>query len=67
MNKLTYTDTEPTKYTTIENAEIEFVECDMANFTEACRSLAYCAGFSPDTIDRYMVNPYDNSYIEEGD
>ena len=67
MNKLTYTNTEPTKYTTIENAEIEFVECDMADFTEACRSLAYCAGFSPDTIDRYMVNPYDNSYIEEGD
>jgi hypothetical protein len=28
--------------------------------------LAYCAGFHPDTIDRYMINPHDNSYIEEG-
>ena len=67
MNKLTITNTEPSQYTTIENAEIQFVECDMANFTEACRSLAYCAGFSPDIIDRYMINPYNNSYIEEGD
>jgi hypothetical protein len=67
MIKLTYTDTEPTECTTIDHAEIEFSESGMANFTEACRSLAYCAGFHPDTIDRYISNPHDNSYIEEGD
>ena len=46
MIKLTYTNTMAT-LDTIEHAEIHFQLPHMANFTEACRGLAYCAGFEP--------------------
>ena len=50
---------------TIEHAEIEFQLPHMANFTEACRGLAYCAGFEPDSIDEHMINPHKTAYREE--
>ncbi len=64
MIKLTYTNTMAT-LDTIEHAEIEFQLPHMANFTEACRGLAYCAGFEPASIDEYMINPHGVSYTEE--
>ena len=64
MIKLTYTNT-MASLDTIEHAEIEFELPHMGNFTEACRGLAYCAGFEPASIDTYMINPHGASYTEE--
>jgi len=64
MIKLTYTNTMAT-LDTIEHAEIEFKLAHMGNFTEACRALAYCAGFDPDAIDSYMINPHGSAYRDE--
>ena len=50
---------------TIEHAEIEFQLPHMANFTEACRGLAYCAGFEPESIDEYMIDPHKTAYRDE--
>ena len=62
MIKLTYTNTMPT-LDTIEHAEIEFQLPHMANFTEACRGLAYCAGFEPESIDAYRIKLSATGYI----
>ena len=64
MIKLTYPNTMP-PLDTLEHAEIEFQLPHMANFTEACRGLAYCAGFAPDSIDEYMIDPHKTAYRDE--